>query len=427
MNVEKTSSTIPFGVNLIGIFGKRLSLSESARLILESLKQAKIPISLISANNFANHLIDEPFSYPIENIFKYSINLFTLDSPLIFTFIQSKSWKPFKDRYNIGLIFWETTRASRNYTRSWTLLNEIWTTSRFMQDILSKLVSVPVYHLSQPIEDIAKFTVNSKNPIQFSELKSAYIEQSLTHPKQPFTFLFSFNFGSVFNRKNPEAIINAFQIAFPNKKNVRLIIKSTGSNFFVKKLQMMQKKVKGDPRLVWIDQSLNQNEYFELVSCCNCYVSLHRSEGLGLTLAEAMLLNKPVIATGYSGNMDFMNDENSYLCSYSLIPIGKGSDPYPANGIWAEPNIQHAAELMRYVEENREEAFLKACKGRDFIKTYHSFKRVGELISQRLSSIQLPIPSNPEPKLFMSLKYFRELRKFLRPVKRAWKHFKSRL
>ncbi len=89
-----------------------------------------------------------------------------------------------------------------------------------------------------------------------------------------------------------------------------------------------------------------------MTAACDCYVSLHRSEGFGLTMAEAMLLEKPVIATRYSGNLAFMTDANSFLCDYKLRRIGKGSEPYPPDARWAEPDIAHAAKLMRFVHDN---------------------------------------------------------------------------
>ena len=93
-----------------------------------------------------------------------------------------------------------------------------------------------------------------------------------------------------------------------------------------------------------------------MLDSCDCYVSLHRSEGLGLTMAEAMALGKPVIATGYSGNLHFMTPENSYLVDWVKVPIPAGCDPYPASATWADPDIGHAARLMREVYERPAEA-----------------------------------------------------------------------
>lgn len=393
------------GVNQIAYFSKGFGIGESSCLMLETVKRAGIPVSLISVNDHRQY-DDQSFPYQIDNTFKYPINFFT-DIPHIPPFIQRHGWDLFKNRYNIGLVFWETSRASRQYLDAWSYLDEIWTTSRFMQDILMPIVSVPVYHIPQPLE------------LNYSKRITNKIAAGITHGR--FTFLFFFSFSSTLARKNPEAIIEAFQLAFPDKNHpVQLIIKSTDASLFPEESQTLQKKMAGDSRLIWIDQLMDEQSRFDLMDSCDCYISLHRSEGFGFTLAEAMLLGKPVIGTGYSGNMDYMNDDNSYLCSYRFVRVGKGNKSYPARGIWAEPNIDHAAGLMRRVEENREEAMVKGGKGRDFIQTHHNFNRVGAVITQRLASIQLPVTTKRKPWLYIKsrsyqkiVKIYHNIRKFI--------------
>ncbi len=119
------------------------------------------------------------------------------------------------------------------------------------------------------------------------------------------------------------------------------------------------------------------------VAACDCYVSLHRAEGFGLTMAEAMYLDRPVIATGYSGNLDFMTADNSYLVDHTLVDIGQGSDPYPADGQWAEPDVEHAARLMREVFEHPEQAAERGRAGGRDIRRTHSAQAAGEILRLR--------------------------------------------
>jgi glycosyltransferase involved in cell wall biosynthesis len=121
------------------------------------------------------------------------------------------------------------------------------------------------------------------------------------------------------------------------------------------------------------------------MALCDCYVSLHRSEGLGLTMAEAMGRGKPVIATGYSGNMDFTNEENSYLVNYSLVPIGPHHEPYPSTQKWADPDLEHAARLLRHVYENRAEAAAKGRRGAEVIAQRYSIDSCSRFLVERLS------------------------------------------
>ena len=103
--------------------------------------------------------------------------------------------------------------------------------------------------------------------------------------------------------------------------------------------------------MVLYERYVSRQERDAITAACDCYVSLHRSEGFGFTVAEAMAFGRPAISTGYSGTMDFTTAANSYLVDYSLVPIGEGADPYPPEGEWAEPDLDHAAALMRQVVE----------------------------------------------------------------------------
>src|SRR6202040_676470 len=148
-------------------------------------------------------------------------------------------------------------------------------------------------------------------------------------------------------RKNPLGLIRAFRQAFRPDEPVDLVLKTTS---FGHDEQVRELKVAGaGANIIVLDQILTQEEILSLMDACDAYVSLHRSEGLGLTMAEAMLLGKPVIATRYSGNLDFMDDDNSFLVDGRMVPIPPGCEPYPAGSMWAEPDVAMASQLMRGV------------------------------------------------------------------------------
>ena len=110
------------------------------------------------------------------------------------------------------------------------------------------------------------------------------------------------------------------------------------------------------PGVTLIDKYLTKIETTTLTSLADCYVSLHRSEGLGLTMSEAMALGIPVIATGYSGNLDFMNSDNSLLVPSVRVAVGEGAEGYSPHAMWVEPDISVAASHMRYAYENQQQA-----------------------------------------------------------------------
>jgi len=201
-----------------------------------------------------------------------------------------------------------------------------------------------------------------------------------------FVFLFIFDFFSYFERKNPLALMYAFLKAFSPEEKVRLVIKCNNSSFDPSCFERMKEQARG-ANISIIDKYLYRDEINALVAHCDCYVSLHRSEGFGLTLAEAMYLGKPVIATGYSGNMDFMNTDNSYPVKYKLVPIEKDIGPYKKGCLWAEPDARHAAELMRYVYDHQEHAKDKGQIAAVDIKNNFNFTVVGKLMQERIAAI----------------------------------------
>ncbi|HEX8049994.1 MAG TPA: methyltransferase domain-containing protein, partial [Solirubrobacterales bacterium] len=138
------------------------------------------------------------------------------------------------------------------------------------------------------------------------------------------------------------------------------------------------------PEIHLVEEMIPVEQKNAMMASCDCYVSLHRSEGLGLTMAEAMYFGRPVIATGYSGNLDFMTEENSYLVPYELTAIGPDANPYPADKEWAEPDVERAAALMREVYENPEEAAARGRRAAADIRRNHSPQAAAEAIKARI-------------------------------------------
>ena len=142
------------------------------------------------------------------------------------------------------------------------------------------------------------------------------------------------------------------------------MLKSINGDARLSELERLRRAAAHRSDIVIRDGYVSADEKNALLAACDCYVSLHRAEGLGLTLAEAMALGKPVIATGYSGNRHFMTDENSFLVDYRLTNASGDCGPYPPGARWAEPDLNHAAQLMRTVYQHPSEAARRAERGR---------------------------------------------------------------
>ena len=202
-----------------------------------------------------------------------------------------------------------------------------------------------------------------------------------------FTFLFNFHMNSVMERKNPLGLIRAFKSAFRADEPVTLVLKTMYGNRYSEQIKELRQAAEGWSIRI-IDQTYSPDEVLSLMDACDAYVSLHRSEGLGLTMAEAMLMGKPVVATGYSGNLDFMDDSNSLLVPYELVTLGREIPPYKAYFEWAEPSTEHAAQWMRRLFDDPQWARDIGARGQASAKISLSLETAGRKAAARLSEIR---------------------------------------
>ena len=192
---------------------------------------------------------------------------------------------------------------------------------------------------------------------------------------------------STLQRKNPLGLIEAFTRGFAPGEGPRLIVKTINARFRTQAAEELRYAAGGHPDVEFVDDYLEPRQKSALIARADCYVSLHRSEGFGLPLAEAMALGTPVIATGYSGNTDFTTPFNSYLVDFAPTNVGPDCEIYPPHGTWAEPDLDHAAELMRRVWQHPQESSAKAQRARAEIVRDYAPKVVGEIARGRLERL----------------------------------------
>jgi len=334
------------------------------------------------ANNFVDpdsrNLEEPPKNLSSSNC--YSINLINVNADQIPYFArENKNY--LRNRHNIGYWAWELSEFPEQWFGSFEYLDEVWVPSRFVQESVAAVAPVPVLRVPHSIDP----------EIQFSPSWIARTRSRLNLYSGKFVFLFLFDFQSYMERKNPLGLIRAFRQAFGDRTDVLLLIKSSRAELDKASYQRLRECAQPEGRganVRLLNEVLPREAIRSLMSLADCYVSLHRSEGFGLTLSEAMQHGKPVIATGYSGNMDFMTEENSFLVRYKLKEIEQSYGPYRAGWVWADPDEEHAAELMRYVFENREVANRVAERGRaDVIAGLHP-RTLAQEVKARLEVIQ---------------------------------------
>lgn len=279
------------------------------------------------------------------------------------------------DRYRIGYWFWEFDFLPKEWAYAFELVDEIWVATEFVRAAAVRSTGKPVTLMPHPIE------VEVRKPLP----KSAFgLDEDV------FWFLVTFDYNSFEQRKNPYAAIKAFQSAFrARNEKVGLLVKTINGTVRPQKLAELRAAVGDDRRIVLRDEAMPRDDVVALLNAADCYVSLHRSEGLGLGLAESMYLGKPVIGTAYSGNVDFMTEENSCPVRFSLVPVWPDQYVYADTNTfrWAEADVEHAAHFMRRLVDDQQFRQSIASRARADIRARFDPRVIGQMMRARLEAI----------------------------------------
>jgi len=375
-DAEYPADLIP-GICVAGYLRAELGTGEAGRLVLDTVQRAGVESGTFvyrRTNSRQNHAIGE---LPRNDL---NVNLIAINGDQMPQFGAEVGPSFFEGRYNIGFWAWELEEPPRGFYQGLPYLDEIWTVSEFSRASIARMTDKPVYTFPYPIS---------------RRLPSEELDRASLGLPEGFIFLFCFDLFSVSERKNPEGLIQAFKAAFEPGEGPTLVIKAINGKFKLADLERLRYEVRDRPDILIIDRYFDADENVALMVACDCYVSLHRSEGFGLTMAEAMVLGKPVIATGYSGNLDFMNEENSYLVPWNLSEVPPGCDPYPAGDHWAEPDLAVAATLMRRVVEDPDKAAAVSSRGEESISKTHAFATAVPFVRERFRHAQAVLASGP--------------------------------
>lgn len=386
------------GVNLTGYLSSELGLGEAARQLEKALEARQLATAAIDVP-VEESQFPQAFGELSEDDHPFDSNLICVNADMLPSVARAAPGL-FEGRHSAGLWFWEVERFPQKWLGSFDHLDEVWTASEFIAEALRPLATIPVNTIRVPV-----------TPVEPADLDAS----ALGMP-EGFCFLFVFDFRSVLRRKNPLGAVEAFRQAFEPGEGASLLIKTVGGESHPDDAAALAAAAADHPDIHLLDGVIPAAEKNALIANCDCYLSLHRSEGLGLTMAEAMYFGKPVIATGYSGNLDFMAEDNSYLVDYDLARIGDGAGPYPPSANWAEPRVEHAVELMRAVFENQDEAAQRGARAAEAIRASHSLEAAGEVLEQLLPEARrqraverlkvptgVPAVAGPQPSLELAL------------------------
>ena len=360
------------GVNIFGHFSYPSGLRSSALSIASSLDAAGIRTALrdVRVEQAKDDPVHHRFSQP--PLFDISI-LHIQPEPFFDTYLaRSDSADLGRNPYRIGVWYWELDKIPPAWDQAAKGCDEFWAASSFIGRGLAERYRKPV-NVFLPGLELPKFTALPRSRFGL--------------PEHAFILLFAFHMTSVTERKNPLGLVSAFHKAFAGRDDAMLVIKTSFGSSLPTEFALLLEAAAADPRIRIIDAVYSDAEMLALMQACDAYVSLHRSEGLGLTLAEAMLLGKPTVATRYSGNLDFMDDGNSLLVDCTVGRLERTYPPYEAGMRWASPALDHAAALMRRLYEDRTFAHELGARAKRDLEGRMSFATAGKPMADRLRTI----------------------------------------
>ncbi len=371
-------ATFAPGVNVVGFLRGELGIGESARLLLGALAAADVPHAPVPVETQLSSRQRALAPRGAARRDPLGTTVLCVNSDLTPS-VAAALPVAFDRTYRIGMWYWEVEEFPDDQRGGLTVVDEVWVATDFVRDAIAPHTTLPVLTLTPPLP---------QRPAGVHASRS-----DLGLPDAPI-FLFTFDYLSTAERKNPLGVVDAFCAAFGPHDGPVLVLKSINAHQRPVEAERVRLRVAGLPHVRLMEDYLDAADRDALMAACDCYVSLHRSEGLGLTIAEAMAWGKPVIATGYSGNLQFMSEANSYLVGWEPTAIPDDAAPYPAGGTWADPDLTHAARLMREVMEHPEDARARGERAAMDIATLHSPAVAGRRFAARLAEISA---STPEP------------------------------
>lgn len=358
----------PFGANVIGYLDGDLGLGVAARRMVAALEAAGVPVATVSYDRTSSRrrgsgerVLDAP----------HLVNLLVITPDQLPYFVSDVGPAFFEGHHNVGLWYWETDVMTDRQISSFRWVDEVWGATRYLCDVFAAYGRVPVHHV--PV------------PLVFDDPRVTDDDRTRLGLDDRFTVLFSFDFLSVAARKNPLGLVEAYRRAFGPSDGCRLVLKSINGEVFPDERERLLDAVADrDDIDVW-DRYLSSRDRLALVALADCYASLHRSEGLGLTMAEAMALGTPVVATAYSGNLDFMDESTAMLVPATEVRIGPGHY-YPADGHWADPDLDVAAAHLRALRDDPGSGAAMAARAKESLARF-DLASTGRVASERLRAI----------------------------------------
>ncbi len=341
----------PWGVNLVGYAFGQLGIGEDVRMAARALLAADVPITMLNFPPGADiGQNDQSMAAHVAEDGPFAFNVFCLTALENGRFYAERGRGQFAGHYNIGYWPWELSQWPAQWHMLMDLVDEVWVSTQHTLDALAPVVAA----MAQPVPvRLMPMAVELGPLAQVGRTRQA-VRKHFALPKRARLFCFSFDLNSSIHRKNPQAAVDAFLMAFPaaewGVEQVGLVIKAHRPKRRHAAWERLKTLAAHDARIHIVEETLPRPELLALYQACDCFVSLHRAEGFGRGIAEALQLGLHVITTGYSGNVDFCQlpqfAQQVDLVRYRLVKVKEGQYPYAQGQVWANADVRHAASLM---------------------------------------------------------------------------------
>jgi glycosyltransferase involved in cell wall biosynthesis len=372
------------GVLFIGYVEACLGLAQSLRGLISAAADRHVEFAIRPFRVGVETRIIEGFmpeKFDLKH--RYDINVIEVSADQVPTVFKTVDSRQLAASYNVLRTYWELPKAPQQWGPMLKGIDEIWAPNEFVRNAFKEIFSGPISIVPPCVSteganypDAAEFGMESGR----------------------FYFLFSFDFFSSHHRKNPLGVLKTFELAFPDlKENVGLIIKSTGSDAYQMAREphetdiwkQFRASLEKDPRIRIVHDTMSRQRMLGLIRACDCYVSLHRAEGFGLGMAEAMSFGKAVVGTDYSGSTDFLSADTGFPVAYRLRAVKPGEYVWPEGQVWAEPNIDSAVAMFRLAFSDVNVRTLRAAAGKALVDRKYSKAAVGAAVEERVKEISL--------------------------------------
>ena len=362
------------GMNIIGFSQAIIGIAEDVRMAVRSADSAGVPCAVIDAPMPGPARLDHTLDSRTVKLPSHPVSLYCLPpTEMIRLGMEGGRSLLTAGTYNIGAWHWELPKWPDHLVGIQQMVSEAWVFSDYVKNSFSALTDIPILRMPLAVE-LPKTTGPDRKAFGL--------------PAKKFLFLVMFDGNSWLSRKNPVAAVRAFKAAFPSDRDVGLVIKAISLEEDSVGWQSMLSEINGDERVIVINQSLSRVDVTRLMASCDAYVSLHRSEGFGRIIAEAMLLGIPTITTNFSGNVDFCTQDTSYLVNGELMPLSASEYIFAEGQFWCEPDTSLATSQMIRVRENASERQKIARTAQENISENYSIQAVAKAYKTRLQQLR---------------------------------------